>query len=123
MGVQRVGIGEGLVSEAVDLEQALGRVGGDQEFYQELLGMLLEDAPDQVREMQAAIEGGDAEQLMQTAHRLKGAAANLAAGPVRDVALCLETMARQGRLAGAGTQLARLESELSRLRRFAQTLG
>ena len=123
MGVQQVDIGVDLVSEVVDLEQALGRVGGDRGFYQELLGMLLEDAPEQVREMHAAIDGGNAEQLMQTAHRLKGAAANLAAGPVQDVALCLETMGRQGCLADAGTQLARLEAELSRLRRFAGTLG
>jgi HPt (histidine-containing phosphotransfer) domain-containing protein len=123
MGAQQVKVRAGLVSQVVDLEQAMGRVGGDRDFYQELLGMLLEDAPEQVREMRGAIDGGDAEQLMQTAHRLKGAAANLAAGPVRDVALCLENMGRQGCLAGAETELARLEAELSRLHRFAETLS
>jgi HPt (histidine-containing phosphotransfer) domain-containing protein len=123
MGAQQVDVGTDLVSEVVDLEQALGRVGGDRGFYQELLGMLLEDAPEQVREMEGAIHGGDAEQLMQTAHRLKGAAANLAAGPVRDVAMSLENMGRQGCLAGAETELARLEAELFRLQRFVETLG
>jgi HPt (histidine-containing phosphotransfer) domain-containing protein len=108
--------------EAVDLDQALARVGGDRELYYELLDMLVEDAPGEIGEMREAIGRGNAEEVERTAHSLKGAAANLGAGPLRDVALWLETLGRDGRLATAEAAVAELESELKRLHRFTETL-
>jgi len=110
-------------SEAVDLDRALARVGGDRELYCELLDMLFEDAPGQVADMREAINGGDAKRVEQTAHSLKGAAANLEAGPLRDVALWLETLGRDERLNSAQGVLAELEAELERLHRFVEALG
>ena len=122
MGAQQVKVRAGLVSQVVDLEQAMGRVGGDRDFYQELLGMLLEDASGQIGDMREAIGRGDAKRVEQTAHSLKGAAANLEAGPLRDVAWWLETLGREERLASAEGALAELETELERLHRFVEAL-
>jgi len=85
--------------------------------------MLFEDAPGQVADMREAINGGDAKRVEQTAHSLKGAAANLEAGPLRDVALWLETLGRDERLNSAQGVLAELEAELERLHRFVEALG
>lgn len=106
----------------MNLDQALVRLGGDWELYRELLDMLLEDAPEQVREMREAIGRGDAKRLELAAHSLKGAAANLEAGPLRDTALWLETLARDGNLRGTVGAVAELEAELERLRGFAEAL-
>lgn len=108
--------------EAVDLDRALARVGGDREVYHELLGMLFEDAAGQIGDMREAIDRGDARRVEQTAHSLRGAAASLEAGPLRDTALWLETLGREDRLANAEGMLAELEVELERLHRFAETL-
>lgn len=113
---------QGNRSQAVHLHQALDRAGGDREFYRELLDMLLEDASEQVSEMKEGIEAGDAERVERVAHSLKGAAANLEAGPVRDAALCLEMLGREANLADAAGALVELEAELERLRHFAQEL-
>lgn len=109
-------------SPVVDLDQALDRVGGDRELYRELLDMLFQDVPEQVGKMREAIASEDAKRVEQVAHSLKGAAANLGAGPVRDRALRLEMLGREANLAGAAGVLADLEAELERLRHFAETL-
>jgi HPt (histidine-containing phosphotransfer) domain-containing protein len=109
-------------SGAVDLDRALARVGGDRELYFELLDMLFGDAAGQIGELREAIGGGDAKRMEQTAHSLKGAAANLEAGPLRDMALWLETLGREERLASAEGALSELEAELERLHRFVEAL-
>jgi HPt (histidine-containing phosphotransfer) domain-containing protein len=113
---------KGNESHVVDLDQALDRVGGDRELYRELLDMLFEDASEQVRDMREAIGRGDAQRVERVAHSLKGAAASLEAGPVRDAALWLEMLGREVTLAGAAEALAELEAELERLRHFAEAL-
>lgn len=106
----------------VDLHQALARVNGDKGFYQELLGMLLEDAPRQVEEIREAIGLGDASHVEQVAHSLKGAAASLGAEAVRNVVLSLEVLGRQSDLEGATIMLTELELEIERLNHFAEEL-
>ena len=85
--------------------------------------MLLEDAPGHVGEIRSAIERGDAKQVEEAAHCLKGAAANLEAGPLRDAAQSLEVLGRERRLERAAPALAQLETELDRVSRFVVALG
>ncbi len=108
--------------EAVDLDRALARVGGDRELYHELLGMLFEDAAEQIGDMREAIDRGDAKRVERTAHNLKGAAAILEAGPLRDTALWLETLGKEEHLVSAEGALAELEAELERLHRLVEAL-
>ena len=106
----------------VDLNEALARLGGDRKFYRELLDMLLQDAPQQLRDMSEALERADAKRIEQVAHSLKGAAASLEAGPVRDTAQRLETLGREANLSGTIEALHELQGQLERLRQFVQTL-
>jgi PAS domain S-box-containing protein len=102
----------------VDLETALARFDGDMEFFKELLQLFLEDASGQVRKLAAAIEAGQSQAVMEEAHSIKGAAANLGADGVASLALRLEEMGRRGDLSGAAATLAGLKAELSRLEEY-----
>ena len=106
----------------VDLKDALDRVGGDKEFYQELLQEFLEYAPAQVENLKQAVEENDTNTAAKEAHTLKGALANLAARDPSAVAYELEMLAKKGELSQAQEPLSRLESSLSQLKRYVANL-
>jgi HPt (histidine-containing phosphotransfer) domain-containing protein len=70
-----------------------------------------------LHEIKEAIEAGNGEQLARCAHRLKGAAANLSAEPLRAVSADLEALGRSGNIDAARDSIARLKYEA---RRFLQ---
>ncbi|MDH3284729.1 MAG: Hpt domain-containing protein [Acidobacteriota bacterium] len=102
----------------VHLDEGLHRAGDDREFFRELLQMFAEEASSQVERLGKAVESGDLQQVVRIAHCLKGAASNLAAGPVSEAALELETAARDR----GGDEIAplarRLEEQLEVLYAF-----
>lgn len=56
----------------LDRQFALSRVGGDEELLKEIALIFLEDYPNSLREIRAAIASGDASQLERAAHSLEG---------------------------------------------------
>jgi len=68
----------------------------------------------------AAARRNDGGALASVAHRLKGAAANVAADPLRKVAADLEEHGRQGDMTAARALLPRLEEEFSRLKNLPE---
>ncbi len=103
--------------KALDLELALTRVGGDRELLQELISLFLEESPKMLSELQEATAAGDAEMVENTAHGLKGSAANFAAGPTVDAAYRLELLGREKKNAEFSGALLALEENLLRLSR------
>lgn len=98
-----------------DREAMLERMGGDQELLDEIVALFLDDGPkmlDRLREAVARREAGDIE---RAAHSLKGALLNMAADPVAEVALEIETMGRKGQVAPCGDVFATLEERMDRL--------
>jgi HPt (histidine-containing phosphotransfer) domain-containing protein len=79
----------------------LERVGGDRQLLREIVTLFAEDAPEHLEAIRRAIPVGDAKALTESAHSLKGSAANFEAGPAADLALRLERMGRAGSLEGA----------------------
>ncbi len=104
----------------VDLEDGLARVGDDREFYQELLEIFLEDAPERMSELLSALAASDSEQVARSAHSIKGAAANLSATVVRDEALEIEQIGRSGNLDGLEVKVKQLQGSLDQLAIFAR---
>jgi len=93
-------------------EEAIERLEGDlggADALEELLGMYLEQAPEQVATVAAALANGDASGLCQAAHALKGSSASIGARAVGDAARALEEAARGGALEGAESLLDDLE--------------
>ncbi len=103
----------------IALDVIMEQLHGDRTFLVELLNTLLQEADDALPRLEQAIADGDAEAVKRLAHSLKGAAATMAAGPVRDAAYELEMMGRQGKLGEAPVALARLRQAVRDLHEFA----
>ena len=96
-------------------DELLERVGGDEVLLQELVMLFLEDSPVLMDEIKKAVLDGNALAIRQSAHRLKGAAANFSATGAVEAALRLETMGRTGDLSGVREGLQVLEREMASL--------
>lgn len=83
------------------------------EFINELVDTFLEDAPKLAKELQAALEAGNADSFRRAAHSLKSNAATFGAGQLADLAKELEMLGRENRLAETRDRLKALEEALS----------
>ena len=81
----------------LDRVQLLAATGDDEELAREILGLFAESLPDLVRRIASAANGRDATALYAAAHELKGAAANIGAQQIADLAAELESLASAGR--------------------------
>ncbi|MGB8658405.1 MAG: response regulator [Candidatus Zixiibacteriota bacterium] len=102
----------------LDIQDALNRFGGDEGLFKEILGEFLNYLPRQLRTLEEAIEKGDARLVEREAHSLKGAAGNLSAKGIADLALKLELLGRSGDLGGAEEIIGNLNTECKRLEEY-----
>jgi two-component system, sensor histidine kinase and response regulator len=103
--------GWGTVAVDVAVLTELGGLDETGELLTTLIRHYLDETPQRMAVMQAALTSGDATILAETAHALKGASANL--GAIRMQALCgeLQTSGRNSDLATASVLLMRLDGE------------
>jgi len=101
--------------QAFDYESALERVEGDAELLNDLIGIFLDDLPNQSSALHKAVEAQDAIRIEHEAHRLKGAAGSLGAKAVAECAARLEATCRGKNLAAARSDWNLLETEIARL--------
>lgn len=108
--------------ESIDFSGALDRMDGDKELLIEQMRFFLQDAPELLSGMAAAIEAEDGGQLRQSAHRLKGLLNSYDMSAAADLCLQLEFVGRDGVNKGAVdlvTQLRpRLDTLLEEMSRF-----
>jgi two-component system sensor histidine kinase/response regulator len=102
--------------EAPDWEAALERVAGDRELLAELVRLYLRECPGWVGELRRALGAGDAVVVQRVAHNLKSCLGNFGARAAYENALRVETIGREGNLAGADEACRALELSLERLR-------
>lgn len=107
----------------IDKTKALEIVDGDEDLYRELVRMLLDEAIRETTEIEKALQAGDARTVERTAHSLKGAAANLAAEPIRSIAWELEQAGRSGDLSAGKGLIAELQRCVADLFRFLERAG
>jgi PAS domain S-box-containing protein len=100
----------------LDRDEALERVGGDTALLRELVELFLAESTQLRRNIAEALQAGDARKLGRTAHTLKGAVSTFGAHAARDAAEQLERLGQSGDLIDAASAVARLESELERLK-------
>jgi HPt (histidine-containing phosphotransfer) domain-containing protein len=101
---------------AFDLAAALERVDHDEDLLAEIAGLFLKDAPEMLAAVAGAVAVGDADAVNRTAHRLKGSILTFGAEHAATLALSLEEAGRNGALANAQADLARLAQAVARLR-------
>ncbi len=100
---------------SVDVAELLERIDGDYSFLAELAELFRNDYPHQLMVARDALSRQDSQAVEKASHALKGALANLAAGPAARVAQDLEANARSGNLTHADSALQQLEEELKRV--------
>jgi HPt (histidine-containing phosphotransfer) domain-containing protein len=100
---------------AFDYQDSLSRLGGDDELFDEILDIFLEDAPKILAQASSSLAQGDSATLERAAHTLKGLSANFAAASAVEAGYAVELLAREHRLDSAAACFGRLEAELHRL--------
>jgi HPt (histidine-containing phosphotransfer) domain-containing protein len=94
---------------------ALQRLGNDQSLLTALTAYFLEDAPGLMGQLRAANESGSIEEVVQTAHGLKGLAATFEAIPFVQIAADIEAHAKAGDRTAISSLLPPLQREFERL--------
>jgi signal transduction histidine kinase/CheY-like chemotaxis protein/HPt (histidine-containing phosphotransfer) domain-containing protein len=107
----------GAVAESgpIDYPSLVRRCMGKQELAARLVNKLGEQANQDLRDMEHALAEREPGALAASAHRLKGAAANVSAEGLREAAAKLEAMGRNANLASAAEVLEQLRREVARL--------
>lgn len=112
----------GNVIDRTMLDSLLQSLGGDQEFFAELLETFFEDSPHQIAAMHAALASRNAAELRRAAHSLKSNSASFGAMDLSARCKELEMMGKDGALEGAGAQIALVAAEYDRARAALETI-
>jgi CheY-like chemotaxis protein/HPt (histidine-containing phosphotransfer) domain-containing protein len=105
----------------VDLEKALEQLAGNRPLRERTLRAFVEQTRADLGRMGEHLAAGDRESLRQDAHKVRGAAAYLAARPLARAASDVEHAALEGRCTAA--DLRRLGDELERLHAVVAALS
>jgi PAS domain S-box-containing protein len=103
-----------------DEPSLLKRVGGNKALMQRLVKEFLGDTPSQLSILRKHLEDGDAPSARRQAHKVKGAAATLSAGALREVAYQAEQAAMANQLERLAELLPAIESEFERVKAALQ---
>lgn len=103
--------GEAVFDEA----EMLSRFMGDRMLAGQIISTVLRDVPLQLLRLKKMIEEADAPAVRRQAHALKGAAANVAACALRNVASAAEQAGKAGDLECAAALLPCLEERFAQL--------
>ncbi|MBA4159766.1 MAG: response regulator, partial [Gemmatimonadetes bacterium] len=104
-----------MTEQPMDWEQALERIGGNEETLWDILEVFLAESPKMMQEIRAATDEGAHAELRRAAHTLKGSAALFVAEPTVRAAQRLESMGETENLEGVESAWTELEAETERL--------
>ncbi len=102
----------------VDLAVAMRWLGGDRRLLSELVGIFVDDGPQRLQAIRAALSASDVRQVEHVAHSLKGSAAILGATRLQTAALALEDAAHDGHTENSPDLVAEIARELDRVMAF-----
>lgn len=99
---------EGLI---FDRQGLLSRLGGNEELIEKFISLFRKGVEEHLKKLQKSALASDQEGLRLSAHAVKGAAANIGALRVQEVAAKMESEAKRENLAAAASLLQQLTSE------------
>ena len=108
------------ISEVLDFQQGVKRVGGDVDTYWELLGDFIQELPEKLDAMQNYFTARDMDGLSRAAHNLKGVTANLGILQLSEYADRLDTESSSGYTDSIGETLKEIKAVGSKLGEVAQ---
>ncbi|HXE94852.1 MAG TPA: response regulator [Dongiaceae bacterium] len=92
-----------------DREGLKVRLGGNEAYIGKLVASFIRSAAEHLAALGGAVEKGDCTEIRLQAHTIKGAAANIGAGPMQEISLAMETAAKAEELADIPRLHAALE--------------
>jgi len=102
----------------IDYEEALDRLGGDEEFLAELLFELHNQIRESLSDIRMKLVEKDFEAIARMGHGLKGASANLDAKSINELCRQLEQSAKKESEEEVKILLEKIERENSRLKDY-----
>ncbi|MFZ3210107.1 MAG: PAS domain-containing protein [Terriglobales bacterium] len=111
------------VKAIFDEEGLLKRLMADKILATKIIAGFLQDIPTKLCTLRKLLEERDASGIRLQAHSLKGAAATISAGALRDVACEMQEAATAGDLERSATLLPRAEEEFERLKATLEHSG
>jgi|GEM_PF-703920 len=109
------------VSSSFDLSRALEMAGGDKEFLKELLDIFINDYPAKLSLLKEAVAKKDFKIIVEAAHALKGAAANLGLTSIQELARQLEYAGRENKSENLAELYQKLAQELKAFEQFVSS--
>ena len=95
--------------------------GGNQDSYNELVGLYFKQTAEQLVQMRAAISNGDSDTASRLAHSAAGASATCGMVAIVPVLRRIEHLGQDGKLAAVAALLADVDREFERLKTYLQT--
>lgn len=108
--------------DLVELWRLRDATGNDPELMAEMIRLFLKETERGVADIEAAIIRGDANEVANAAHGVKGACANMGVPSMRDGANLLETMGRDQQLGGAQQAFRTLAQDLSSVKSYLESV-
>ncbi|MGE3316469.1 MAG: Hpt domain-containing protein [Planctomycetaceae bacterium] len=99
----------------INVPDAMSRLGGDRQLFDDMAGFFREDAPSYMRQIESGLEKKDAFAVALAAHTLKNMAATCGGEQTARLAGKIEMCARQDDLEGAAEFLPTLASAVRAL--------
>lgn len=109
-------------SDVLDLDRLRNRCMGNIALLERVLDQFHKRLPEELAELERALELRDSEQVARVAHRIKGTSANVSADGLQRAAAEIEDLGRTGSVTDVPTRLERLRSEWERYLEHTSTL-
>jgi HPt (histidine-containing phosphotransfer) domain-containing protein len=112
-------------SDVIDraaLDALMEMVGGDQEFFDEMIETFFEDSAQLLALAQTALAAGDAPEVRRAAHSLKSNSASFGAMALSQHCRALEDLAKTGTLGGTTAMVEKIQAEYARAERALRAI-
>lgn len=103
---------ESSLEPPIQMAALLKRCRGKQTLVEQVFSTFASTIPEQLQALDQAMAAEDATALAHLAHSIKGAAANLDAGALRQSALGLEKLAGAGNISAAAVEIQHLKDQV-----------
>ena len=104
----------------LDIDDALQRLGNDEELLRDIAQIYLEDCPALLERIHRAVAAANAGELQRAAQALKGLAATLSAAEVVGTTQRLEHLAAAGNVKDAGRAADEVDARVAELNEAVQ---
>ncbi len=108
--------------EIFDRTALLDRLDGDEDLVKVVLGTFEQDAIDLITSLKATVESRDAQTIRKTAHTLKGAAANIGAVALQELAHQIEDAGKADKMEKAIPLIGSLDEQFEALKKATQSI-